>query len=161
CHLGRYDEARSVFPFTPDALDRFPRDLAYTTGLQSLAYATSKLGEVELAERLYPDLLRHRHLFSCSFVTTTGSLEYGAALVSLATDRHDDAVEHLRRAIDANVRAGARYWEAEARIELAETLRSRNDNGDAAEVTELLATAADCARTNGFAGLTRRIDALD
>lgn len=156
CVLGRYDEAREVFAFTSEAIETYPVDVTWTTGMRCLAFAVAQLGELELAEAIYQRLAPYGHLFSNTGVTTTGSLEQPLGELAEALGRRGDAIGHFRAGITANRAAQARYWETECQLQLAEVLRRRGDDGDAEEAASLTETALESSRTHGFAGLVRR-----
>lgn len=157
CHLGRLDDARDAFPFTPESIENFPDDFTWTTGAQCLASCISDLGEAGLAEALYDKMLPYKHLFATSFITVSGSLQQGLGQLAATMGRLDVAVDHLRSGVEANETARAVYWAAQTQLDLADALERRNQPGDAEEREQLTKEALKSAKTHGFAGLERRV----
>lgn len=124
------------------------------------AYAVARTGQRDVAAWLYDRILPYGHVFTNTSWTVTTSMHAPLGLCARTLGRIDDAIRHFGDAVEANRSAGALYWEAESRIELAETLRGRGNPGDDTEATELLTAAASVADTYRFAGLTRRIESL-
>jgi hypothetical protein len=124
--------------------------------LALLTDACHLLGDVALAERLYPALLpRAKRFWNLAYLGPCCEPPYARQLGLLAQTlgRYDAAVDHL---IDAQTRAalaGMPAFLARIRYELAGALLARGGKGDVAQARELLENARGLAEELGQSGL--------
>ena len=81
-----------------------------------------------------------------------GSVERALGLAAATCGDADRAVEHLRRAVAANIRLGNRPMTAISRADLADALADRDAPGDRAEAISAFRTAAAAAADIGLGG---------
>jgi tetratricopeptide (TPR) repeat protein len=139
---GDIDRARA-------ALHRVARvwlevDSEWLPSMCQWAEAIASLGERELAETAYDQILPYRSRFGVEGIGAGmhGSMEFHLGLLARTLGRLDDAEEHLAAALEANHRMGALLLEARTRRELAALMLQRQGPGDVERSTELLAEAA-------------------
>ena len=107
-------------------------------GASLLAEACERLGESAHAPRLYEALLPYGDCLVISHPEVDlGSAERFLGLLAAVSGRVDDAVSHLERALDTNLRTLARPAAARTRSDLARTLLARGAAGDAERAAEL------------------------
>ena len=154
--IGRPDEALPLFPLDAAAIDALPQDITFTSAMAAAAETAVSLADTASAADLYKRLKPIAHLFPCSPVTTIGCLAEPVARLAVLLGRNEEAVDHFRRAVEANGRAGARFWTARSQLDLAEVLAQRRTPGEDAECTELVTDALTTARECEFTGLVTR-----
>lgn len=158
---GRPEEARRVYG-SMQPLDRVPGFLllALLSGVIELA---EEFDDDQMLAAAYRILAPYEALFCCGgagVIATTGSAHGPLGVASAALGRMDDAVRHLRLAVEADERAGSPPFAARARFELARALARRRRPGDREEAAALTAMAASAARKMGMAPLLRRAEEL-
>jgi DNA-binding CsgD family transcriptional regulator len=89
-----------------------------------------------------------------------GSARLGLGVAAATIGRHDEAVRHLRAAVEINERAGLPPVTASATYHLAKVLARRARPGDREEAAALAITAAAAAGQLGMAPLRRICEAL-
>jgi DNA-binding SARP family transcriptional activator len=96
-----------------------------------LADAAAMVGDREAGETLHRLLEPHARLFPvvARGVSSLGSAELPLGRLAALIGREDEAVARLRRAADANARAGSPAHEAVALFRLGELLAARAENG--------------------------------
>ncbi len=97
--MERYDEARDVWTEALDLSGELPDQSPQETGLthHAIAEAYRSQGHYDEAERSYQEALRHLPAGTAARAETLRAL--GQTL--LAMGRSDDAIEHLRKALEA------------------------------------------------------------
>ncbi|MGH3737637.1 MAG: ATP-binding protein [Micromonosporaceae bacterium] len=160
-YAGREEEARRAYAQTPP-LDETPGFLLMpaASGLIELAEV---FGDRTMLETGYRELAPYAELFCCGgagVIATTGSAHGPLGVAAAALGRLDEAVRHLRRAIEVNQRAGAPPFVAIARYDLARTLTRRRRPGDRDEAAALATQAAGTASELGMAPLLGRTEEL-
>lgn len=158
---GRRDEARRFYA-SMQPLDRVPGFLllALLSGAIELA---EEFDDRPMLDAAYHRLSLYADLFCCGgagVIATTGSAHGPLGMAAAALGRLDDAVRHLRQAIEANGRAGSPPFAASARFELARALARRRRPGDREEAAALAAMAASAARDMGMRPLLGRAEKL-
>jgi tetratricopeptide (TPR) repeat protein len=83
-----------------------------------------------------------------------GAVDQYLGRLALSMGRRNDAIDHLRRAVEANARLGAVVELAHARLDLARAL------GRGAEAAELIETAQRTAAERALAKVARRAEEL-
>lgn len=156
--MGRDDEAREAIPLSRETIDEFPFDIAWLTGMKCLAFVAYHLDQRDAAALLYEKILPYRGYFACSYNTLTGSLEQSLGLAASTMGRLDDAIDHLRMAVQRNSDAGSVVWGAEARLDLSDALARRGGPGDAEEGAACVAEARRTAQEYDFPGLVERAE---
>ncbi|WP_228714016.1 ATP-binding protein [Prauserella endophytica] len=160
-YAGREEEARREYAVaTP--LDVLPEFLLLpaVTGTIELAEA---FGDRKMLDTAYRSLAPWADLFCCGgagVIATAGSAHGPLGVAAAALGRTDEAVRHLRLAIESNERAGSPPFAAIARYDLARTLARRRRPGDRDEASALATQAAATARTLGMAPLLNRAQEL-
>jgi hypothetical protein len=100
-------------------------------GVCVLAEAAATVGDREAGEVLHALLAPHARLFPvvARGVGSLGSAELYLGRLAALLGRHDEAAARLRRAADANARAGSPVHEAIALFRLGELLAARPGDG--------------------------------
>jgi tetratricopeptide (TPR) repeat protein len=157
--LGRRDESRAAMEEV--LAGTRPMNEEWLLGEGVLADAAASLEDREAAPSLYDELLPYAELTMGGFPDiNVGSLHRPLGRLAALLGRLDDAERHLRRAVEANERMGARPWAAHARTELASMLLARDAPGDRESAEELLGEAAVTARELGMRTLEEKTLAL-
>jgi predicted ATPase len=146
---GREEEARQEVEAMRDASARLRMNASWSIGMYSLAMACGRLGDADLAARLYTELLPLERYCHVSFraASATGSIARTLGVLAATVGRSEAAERHLRDAIERNERIGALYQLARARHDCALVLRER---GEAEEAAGLLASAGSLAQSLGM-----------
>jgi len=158
---GRRDEAHRIYRAMPpvDELPPFVHLSAYA-GMAELAAA---FDDRETAAQMYRLLLPHADLFVCGgagVIMIRGSVRYPLGVAAATMGRLDDAVRHLRAAIDSGERTGMPPAVAQATHQLARVLARRTRPGDRDEAAALAAAAATLADQLGMRPLQRQAQDL-
>jgi DNA-binding CsgD family transcriptional regulator/tetratricopeptide (TPR) repeat protein len=149
--LGRLDEARRGYR-PEEVRGRIPRMRLLPT-LAALARLAAVFDDPPTAEAAYRRLLPHAELIVCGGAgvnTVLGSTHGALGLAAAATGRLDDAVRHLRRAVEINDRSGLVPFVAITRLDLAKILLRRRRPGDRDESAALATSAASIADRLGM-----------
>jgi tetratricopeptide (TPR) repeat protein len=150
---GRRDEAQAELDLLGrDGFGSIPRDVDWTVVIALLGDVAIALGDDDHAERLYELLLP---CADTNVVIGWGAVCLGASSrylgrLALALGRRPDAVEHLRRAVRANMRLGAAVELAHAQLDLALAL------GGGTETAELISRAQATATERDLPVVARR-----
>ena len=143
--VGERDEAHRVY-----RLLRWRDQVPY---VQLSAYATmvelaDEFGDRDMAATMYRLLKPHADLFVCSgagVIMVLGPVQYPLGIAAATVGRLDDAVGHLRLAVDRSIAAGMPGVAAAARYRLARVLARRKRPGDRDEAAALATGAASVA----------------
>jgi hypothetical protein len=135
---------RALDRLAAGGLAALPLSSTWLTGMLAVVEAAAALGDARIAAEAYELLLPYADLpvMPSVAVSCFGSTERALGLAALTRGRPDAAVEHLDRAVGANIRLGHRPMTAVCRADLALALRRRGDPGDGERATALLAAAA-------------------
>nr|CEL14536.1 putative transcriptional regulator [Kibdelosporangium sp. MJ126-NF4]CTQ88901.1 putative transcriptional regulator [Kibdelosporangium sp. MJ126-NF4] len=158
---GRVDIARRCYmPGQVHEVIGSMRRLSVLCGLIVLA---AEFGDRDTAAVAYRRLLPFEDLIQCGgagVVTIEGSVAASLGIAAAVCDRLDDAVRHLRRAIEHNERAGLPPYVASARLELARVLTRRDRPGDAEESVAQAMSARAMADELGMRRLVAAAESL-
>jgi predicted ATPase/DNA-binding SARP family transcriptional activator len=158
--LGRSTEARAELERLMATRFAEPaRDATWLTELTFAAMTVVLLEDARSASSLY-ELLRPyggRAVVFGSAGAYLGSISHQLGMLASTLERQAEAVAHLEEAVSVNQRAGALPWLARGRYDLARTLASRGESGDAERAGRLLAEADRTAEQLGMERLLRRI----
>ena len=132
-------------------LANLPRSSSWLVTMNGIAEAAYLLADAETAAYAYDLLLPYAHLpmLGGLGVTCFGSVRQGLGIASLTVGRPDQAIDHLRAAVQHNLALG--HWPAlvSARQRLAHAYRMRGAPGDAeAAGQELQSAIAEAAPLN-------------
>jgi DNA-binding CsgD family transcriptional regulator len=158
---GRRDEAHRIYRGLPpvDGLPPFVHLSAYA----AMAELADQFDDRETAGHMYRLLLPHADLFVCSgagVVAIGGPVRYPLGIAAATMGRLDDAIRHLRAAIDSGHRAGMPPMIAQATYQLARVLARRTRPGDRDEALALATAAAAQADRLGMRPLHRQAQDL-
>ncbi len=160
--LGHRDEAERIYRTLPPIAASPPFMLLPV--LAAAAELAHEFTDKPVAAEVYERLIPHADLVMCGgagIIAVSGSAHGALGLAAATLDRLDDAVAHLRTAVDVNDRVGLPPNAALARFHLAEVLTRRKRPGDRDEADAAGASAAKAAERLGMVPLVRRIKALD
>lgn len=158
---GRRDEAHRIYRSLPPVGELPP--FVHLSAYASLAELAAQFDDRETAARMYRLLLPHAELFVCSgagVIMILGSVRYPLGIAAATMGRLDDAVRHLRAAIDIGERAGMPPAVAQATHQLARVLARRTRPGDRDEAAALATAAATLADRLGMRPLQRQAQDL-
>ncbi len=150
---GQLDRARALLDrVAPDGLAKLPLSSTWLVGLQAIVETVVVLDDRKLARQAYDVLIPYAELpiMPSLGVACLGSTHRPLGLAALALGELDLAVEHLRRAGEANIRLGNRPLAALCKADLAAALRRRQRSGDHREAAHLLSTAISDADDLGM-----------
>lgn len=153
---GDRDGAKQLYDSLPTAAE-VPRFMI-TPVLWVVAELAAEFGDRERAAQVYRELSPYADLFVCGgagVIAITGSARAPLGLAAATLGRLDEAVRHLRAAVDAALRAGMPPSAAIATLHLARVLARRNRPGDREEAQVLAATAVAEADRLGMAPLAK------
>jgi tetratricopeptide (TPR) repeat protein len=155
------DAAGALRAFEREGFQSVPTDHLYPAALVALAIAAHDTGAVSAAPSL--ERLLSPFAGSVAFAGTAvsfGPASYALGLLAQLAGHDDDAVRHLRAAIDLDERTQARPHLARAQFALARVLLARRWAGELDEAAQLLASARALAAELGMDGLLDELDAL-
>jgi tetratricopeptide (TPR) repeat protein len=130
---GRCDEARArLGDVTANGLSALPRSSTWLMGIAVIADLARLVGDADLAAEAHRLLLpfADRPLMPSLAVSCFGSTEWPLGIAAATAGDVDAAIDHLTRAVDANVRLGHRPMTMMVHAELADVLISRGRVGD-------------------------------
>ncbi|MCE7012126.1 AAA family ATPase [Kibdelosporangium philippinense] len=148
---GRLDLARRCYQ--PAQVNGPIGGMRWLSVLGSLALLAAEFDDKQTAAAAYRRLLPYEDLILCGgagVVTMHGAVAGALGIAAAVCDRLDDAVRHLRHAIEINERAGMTPYVATARLDLARVLARRDRHGDAAESVALTMSARAIAEQLGM-----------
>jgi hypothetical protein len=153
-YCGRPDEARAELARAmPSLLTTY--DYRWHLAAANAAEVAAAVGHVSDCERLYVKLLPHADVFVAMGPAFWGSTRHRLGLLAHRMDRVDDALDHLRRAVDELDAVAALSWAARARVDLARALRAAGQGEAAARAED------DARQAMQTLGMTRPLAALD
>jgi DNA-binding CsgD family transcriptional regulator len=161
--VGRTDEARAVYETLrqlPATGDKDTRTLGALLQMMDLIIA---FGDSEMAQAVY-DLL-HPHIADTGatgtgLVNLSGSLHWPLGRLAALLGHTEEALDHFAQAVTVNTRLGARPFVTLARLEWADTLRTRAARGDYGQARVLARQAAIEARRLEMPGPANRAERL-
>jgi DNA-binding CsgD family transcriptional regulator len=159
--IGRPAEAQRIYRTLPPPASE-PR-FTLLTQLAGTAQLAAEFDDRETAADTYRWLAPFAELFVCGgagVIGVFGSARLPLGQAAAAAGRLDDAVRHLRAAVEIHERAGMPPGTATARYWLARVLARRRRPGDRDEAGALAASAAAAAEALGMAPLRRDVDQL-
>jgi hypothetical protein len=135
-----------------------PRFSTWTVTICAAIEAAAALGDAAVAREAYDLLAPHAGapVTPSLAVTCFGSARRFLGVAARTFGDLDGAVEHLRAAVDDDVRLGHRPAAAVARADLAETLDRRRAPGDTAEARALFDKAMADGGSMGMGALVER-----
>ncbi|GAB3869346.1 AAA family ATPase [Kibdelosporangium lantanae] len=148
---GALDLARRCYQ--PDQLRHPIGAMRFTITLAGFIRMAAAFADRDTVKRAYDLLLPYADAVVCGGAGVSISLGIGHGILGVgaaALGRLDDAVNHLRKAIEGDDRAGLRPFAAMARADLAEVLTRRNRVGDRVEAEALAKAAAVAAEQLGM-----------
>jgi DNA-binding CsgD family transcriptional regulator/tetratricopeptide (TPR) repeat protein len=158
--MGRRDDAHRIHRMlSPETVPRFTQ----LTELAGTARLAAEFDDRAVAEDVYRRLSPYADLFvsgGAGVVAVLGSVRLPLGQAAATAGRLDDAVRHLRAAVDVHERAGMPPFTASTRYWLARVLARRRRPGDRDEAAALATSAAATAETLGMAPLRRDATAL-
>jgi len=154
---GRRDEAHRIYRSLP-AVGELP-PFVYLSAYTALTELAAQFDDRQTAAQMYRLLLPHAELFVCSgagVILILGSVHYPLGVAAATMGRLDDAVRHLRAAIDSGERTGMPPAVAQATHQLARVLARRTRPGDREEAAALATAAATLAERLGMRPVQRQ-----
>jgi DNA-binding CsgD family transcriptional regulator len=154
---GRRDEAHRTYRSLPPVGELPP--FVHLSAYAAMAELAAQFDDRETAAQMCRLLLPHADLFVCSgagVIMILGSVRYPLGVAAATMGRLDDAVRHLRAAIDIGQRAGMPPAVAQATHQLARVLARRTRSGDRDEAAALATAAAVLADRLGMRPLHRQ-----
>jgi DNA-binding CsgD family transcriptional regulator len=158
---GRRDEAHRMYRSLPPVGELPP--FVYLSAYASLAELAAQFDDRQTAAQMYRLLLPYADLFVCSgagVVMILGSVRHPLGIAAATMGRLDDAVRHLRAAIDSGEQVGMPPAVAQATHQLARVLARRTRPGDRDEAAALATVAATLADRLGMRPLQRQAQDL-
>jgi DNA-binding CsgD family transcriptional regulator len=160
--LGMVDDARrELRRILDDGLGAL-RPSLWLASLVYLADACAALGDAEVAEALYPELVAYSgsnvmigHLVACY-----GAMDRYLGTTAAVLGDWERAEDHFHAALALNTRLGARTWLAHTAYGYARMLLARNAGDDRSHARGQLGLALGLAQTIGLPGLARRASEL-
>jgi hypothetical protein len=150
---GRPDDARAELDvLAQDGFSAVPPDGDWKVVVALISDVAAAVGDAERSASLYELLLPHAgtQVVVGLGAGCLGAVDQYLGRLAFATGRRDDAVDHLRHAVEANARLGAVVELAHTRLDLARAL------GRGAEAAELVETAAATAAERALPKVARR-----
>jgi hypothetical protein len=153
------EESLRVHPV--EDLATFDRSYTWLVAVVGATFGAVAAGDTAWAAAAHAALLpysgRNCVLGHAAFL---GAVDHHVGVLDLVLGRHDDAVEHLGRALERHRVIGAGPWVALSGAWLANALSERDGRGDAARAAELDAESRELAASLGVAALPPRHAAL-
>jgi hypothetical protein len=162
--VGREEDAGRGLRAMVEELPELPRNGLWLPALAAASLAAAPLDDPDAAAGLYPLLLPHAgraivipmpHPVMCF-----GAASLYLGVLATAMSRWEEAEEHLRSAVRANSRLGARPFLARARYEHARMLIRRGRAADRKEALALLGRAGAAARALELVAIGGEIERL-
>jgi tetratricopeptide (TPR) repeat protein len=149
---GLEDEARrELRAMADDETAMLMMNASWSIGMYSLSMACSRLGEADIAQRLYEPLLAYEPYCHVAFRASysTGSVARALGLLAATAGNTEQAERHLARAVEVNEKIGALCQLARARHDYGLLLHNA---GRADEAEPHLASARALAERLGMRG---------
>jgi tetratricopeptide (TPR) repeat protein len=158
---GRLSEAAALIDSIGGAsLRDVPGGYARLYVLASLAPPCAALGDHELADRLYQELLPYRTQNVLGQVSTLGPVAHYLGVLAGVLGRSDLAEEHFTFACDLAERTGARGVLVRTHLEWSQLLFARGGPGDVERAREMVAAALELAHELDVPVLAERASEL-
>ncbi len=158
--VGRDDTAREILnDGMASGFAALPVDNIWTTCVIGYAILAIELDRADAAAQLLPLLAPHANDVAFNGVTSQGPIAAYVGKLESLLERHDDAEEHLRAALDIAEAFGWQYHRATTLFALAQARGRRLGRLDA-EGHVWLGEASELCRTLGFRTWIPRIDEL-
>ncbi|MEU0093542.1 BTAD domain-containing putative transcriptional regulator [Kribbella sp. NPDC006257] len=153
---GRIADAEQYYRELPDRRDiRLP--VFIRMSFEALrGWAAAEFGDEDGARHAYAALEPNAELHVCAGAgigTILGSTQYYLGVTAAACGQTEQAVQHLRAAVESNERAGYEPLAALSRWRLARALLDRQSPGDSAEARQLADVVRATAERLGMAPL--------
>jgi tetratricopeptide (TPR) repeat protein len=134
----------------------------FLASLTYLADACTAVGVTDLAALVYCELapLRGGNVVIGHGVAVYGAADRYLGMLAATLGQPDLAAEHFEEALAFNRAMGASTWVAHTLYAYGRTLRTRDDDGDAARAAAMLTEAAALAEDIGMPMLLARARAL-
>jgi predicted ATPase/DNA-binding CsgD family transcriptional regulator len=160
--LGMEDEARHELEQVRREGFEGLRASLFLASLTYLADACTAVGDTDLAALVYCELapLRGGNVVIGHGVAVYGAADRYLGMLAATLGQPDLAAEHFEEALAFNRAMGARTWVAHTLYAYGRTLRTRDDDGDAARAAAMLTEAAALAEDIGMPMLLARARAL-
>src|SRR6266508_4409346 len=158
---GRRDEANRIYRSLPPVGELPP--FVHLSAYAAMAELAAQFEDRETAAQMYRLMLPHADLFVCSgagVMMILGSVRYPLGIAAATMGRLDDAVRHLRAAIDIGERTGMPPAVAQATYQLARVLARRTRPADRDEAAALATAAATLADRLGMRPVQRQAQDL-
>ncbi len=158
---GRREEAHRIYR-TLRSVGELP-PFVHLSAWATLAELAAEFDDREIAARVYQLMAPHAELFVCSgagVLLILGTVRYPLGVAAATMGQLDDAVRHLRAAIDSGERTGMPPLVAQATYQLARVLARRTRPGDGDEAAALATRAAALSDELGMRPLHRRAQEL-
>ena len=149
---GAPEEARRMLDqLAEDDFGFLPRDMSWLYGMTCLAETALALGD----DQRMKDIERLLRPFATCFglaisETSSGPVSRVLGLISGATGRYDEALEHLEAARRSSAVSGLRTFEVRTSVEIAHTLLRRGRSGDPERARVEASAALALARSSGL-----------
>jgi len=160
--LGRLDEvARELATIMAFNLADFERDSFWLTSMSCIAEAIELIGHAQHAAALYEQLLPFaHHNVTSSHLGSRGSVSRYLALLAATLGMSEQAEEHFKAAVDANVLMRARPYTARTRLDWARHLKGTATTSSLERASRLAEEALAEATDLGMANLVSRCSAV-
>ncbi len=160
CETDQLDEARAEIDRLAVCDFKIPLDWTWASAVVNLAQVCYDLGNRELAARYYPQLrsVADQVAVSGMGLICYGSLAFPCGQLAACLNCWEEAEQYFDRAVEMNVRLGARPYLVRTLRAHAAMLLDRDEPGDRAHATKLI----DEGRAEAHRlGMRREIDRLD
>jgi len=156
---GRVEEARAAMADAMDQLRATPPGPLQPVTLALLIDVAARLGDAEAAAELYDQLSPHqgRIVMIAQMAGSFGAASHHLGVAAATAGRPDQALHHLRRAVDEHRSLRAPAWEARSLLAMAEVLLDRGGS-EAEEVPPLVEHAAAAVEDKDLPELHRRLE---
>jgi DNA-binding SARP family transcriptional activator len=121
CEVGRFDEARAhVDALVADGLSGIPHDNTFPITMLAIAQSCAALRDTRLAAELYTAAgpLAGQLVFLPGPSVFMGPADHARGLLAAVLGRHDDAVAHLRAAVELAERTCGPWWAGRSRAQM-------------------------------------------
>ena len=110
----------------------------------------------EVAAVLFERLAPWASQFSTSGFTAEGPVSHYLGGLATVLRRRDEAETYFAASAEMSARIGAKFFAARTDLKWGQMLIGLGSHGDTGRARDLLASALDAARANGYAGVERR-----